>query len=111
MWALVGGKVTAYLRAVTNLLEHSVIPSFLANMLTAWTTCGRLSLSKKDNNEEWMQALSLAGLECDADPRVALIITAFFKVQPRVGSGAVSFDADRSYNHVPDVWRAAVFGG
>ena len=97
MWAVAGGKVTDYLRAVTNMLEHSVIPSFLANMLTAWTTCGRLLLSKKYNNEEWMQALSQAGLECGADPRVALIDTAFFKVQPRVGSGAASFDADRSF--------------
>ena len=96
-WAVAGGKVTAYLRAVPNLLGLSVIPLFFANMLTAWTTCGRLSLSKKYNNEEWMQALSRAGLECDADPRVALIDTAFFKVQPRVGSTAVSFAADRSF--------------
>ena len=52
MWAVAGGKVTAYLRGVPNLLGLSVIPLFCANMLTAWTTCGRLSLSKKYNNEE-----------------------------------------------------------
>ena len=51
MWAVGGGKATAYLRAATNLLEPSMASPTLANMLAAWGTCGRLPPPKGCGNE------------------------------------------------------------
>ena len=60
MFAVAGGGVTAYLRTVDSLLALSVIPS----SPICWTSCARLSLARRRDNEERLRDLAQPGVEC-----------------------------------------------